>query len=560
VDTSVLGAGGASGGYGAWITATASSGGAVVTTPVAVDAAGETYELTLTVRDANGELTPEYFALLMSLEPHPTFTDLYDPDGTVTVRLPRGSYHLDGQIFTASADPDDEAGWSAAIVVQPELELTADTAVELDARATEPIDVRVTNPDAEPQVTSLDYDRTFGDTGLVSGIRSYDGAGRLSSAQVGPAVTSGEMVTYLDALLAVPDADGGFLRSPRTYQLGWHQPGRMIDGATHVVADRDLAAARLDLRSSGPDRYGIRFLAPSYPGIGSEHAWGTATALPMRRTELVNTDDGVEWAPRLEEVRQDDIFGDAETIHSAGFSRRQVGRTTHERWNQAPLGPMVDRRPSDWCASEAGQPTARLGDVLAVDVPMLTDAADHPGCGGYTDGRTSLARNGTEVGSVDIAGVASFTVPPSPGNYRLEVDATRAETAALARHVNAVWTFRSAHVAGTTAKELPLMAVRFRPELDDRNQAPAGRRFDLPFEVESIGGAGRHLDGRPVVEVSYDDGTTWARATVTAKGASDYSARLQHPAGGDVSLRVTVTDHAGNKVVQTIIGAYHLKA
>jgi hypothetical protein len=79
------------------------------------------------------------------------------------------------------------------------------------------------------------------------------------------------------------------------------------------------------------------------------------------------------------------------------------------------------------------------------------------------------------------------------------------------------------------------------------------------LEVETIGGAARRVN-RPEVEVSYDDGATWALAPVRSQSVGKYTARLQHPASGEVSLRATVSDQAVDRVVQTIVRAYHLVA
>ena len=61
-------------------------------------------------------------------------------------------------------------------------------------------------------------------------------------------------------------------------------------------------------------------------------------------------------------------------------------------------------------------------------------------------------------------------------------------------------------------RPLPLLAVRFAPELDDHNAAPAGRRFTFPVYVQRNGSAKPGRVDTPMVEVSYDDGTTWTAA------------------------------------------------
>ncbi len=58
--------------------------------------------------------------------------------------------------------------------------------------------------------------------------------------------------------------------------------------------------------------------------------------------------------------------------------------------------------------------------------------------------------------------------------------------------------------------------------------------------------------------MSYDDGATWAPATVARDGAK-WSVSVLHPESGFVSLRAKASDAQGNTVEQTVIRAYALK-
>ncbi len=112
---------------------------------------------------------------------------------------------------------------------------------------------------------------------------------------------------------------------------------------------------------------------------------------------------------------------------------------------------------------------------------------------------------------------------------------------------------------GDVPARLPAMAVRFTPPLAVDSSAPAGRTFTVPVAVQRQPGA---PSGRVValtVDVSYDGGKTWRKATLKKQGGA-WTATVRHPAGpGYASLRATARDDAGNTVTQRIIQAYRLR-
>jgi hypothetical protein len=103
------------------------------------------------------------------------------------------------------------------------------------------------------------------------------------------------------------------------------------------------------------------------------------------------------------------------------------------------------------------------------------------------------------------------------------------------------------------------MAVRYAPELDANNRAPAGKELPDPFSIDRLGDIGRISDLG--VEASFDDGRRWTRLRGGRPRGGRDVASIAHPAGnGFVSLRASVTDDRGNTVEQTIVRAYELRA
>jgi hypothetical protein len=102
---------------------------------------------------------------------------------------------------------------------------------------------------------------------------------------------------------------------------------------------------------------------------------------------------------------------------------------------------------------------------------------------------------------------------------------------------------------------LPLLTVRYDPNVDIRNRAPGGAGFSFPAYVERQDGTPRVA--KFTVDVSYDDRGTWQRADVRRDG-NCWTVSVKHPASGFASLRADVTDTNGNSVRQTIVRAYQI--
>jgi hypothetical protein len=149
-------------------------------------------------------------------------------------------------------------------------------------------------------------------------------------------------------------------------------------------------------------------------------------------------------------------------------------------------------------------------------------------------------------------------LPAGRGNYRLSTSLTRGPAwANLSRRIDATWTFSSSRPAAGKRQDLPLQAVRFSPQLDRDNIAPAGR-FQIPLTAERVPGSVNATVRSIAVDVSYDGGKTWKTVPLTGSGASRV-ATVTNPVSGTVSLRAKVVDSAGDTVEQTIITAYVVK-
>ncbi|OLF09875.1 S8 family serine peptidase [Actinophytocola xanthii] len=503
-----------------------------VRVPLVVNREPESYDLTLTHLDRTGASTPRYGTSVYGVDASFSAAP-YEPDGTSTVRLPKGHYHVDSAIVEA----DDSA---SSKLVHPLVDLAGDTTVSLDARTAIPVEVTVPRPAAIPFATAVGYTRRF-PGGDVASIETAEGGAPLYSARVGPAQPvaglTGQVLSWWGEL----GPDGRLGAGSHLFNLAWYPARTMPSGYTRHVREEELAVVRAEYRSVVPGASGRRTARPRGPGMAEALlGLGTEAELPMTRTEYYTTDD-VEWSEELLEV----VDGEPrEEEASYATTYRRGPRTVV--WGAAPFGPSLPRDLVPWVYRE--------GDLLGSRVKLFGDREHNRAGWSIVDSEhNALYVDGSPVPE---NGRGTFAVPPRTAEYRLEVGATRSGAYELSTSVSLEWTFTSAHVPEGRATALPVSVIRYTPELDATDTAPAGRRFTVPVLVQRQPGATTARTLR--TEVSYDDGRTWQPAHATGRG-DHWRAVVNHPSrAGFVSLRTTATDHAGGSVTYTVIRAYRI--
>ncbi|MEJ3747817.1 S8 family serine peptidase [Actinomycetes bacterium KLBMP 9797] len=517
--------------YGGVLTATA--GSVTVRTPVGVTREPESYNVTLNVVDRNGESTGEYALRFLGVDNDQRVRP-YDASGRFVARVPKGTYYVDAKILTPNEDSPWE-GFDVAAIVEPTVSITADTTMELDGRAAEPIGFTVDQPGARHASGTLVIGR---DTLSIGGV-GLGFFGDLNGLFVRPSRTAApadQFSVTLQSQYARGDGAGGFTGSPYVYNLHHVVTGRIPDDLNFRVRDRDLGRVRTEVAASATDEVAL------VEGV-------VPVPTPGHITEYFTP--GVAWA-RFVFLKSPD----AEWEHAA-HSRSETlrkGDNGVRRWNVGVFGPSV--RPE--ATAENGMFVAqRTGDVISLFGPELfTGQASDSGWMLTDTEQATLWRNGQQVGEPVSPDAFQIPVPSGAATYRLGINATQ-QVADFSTKVDVAWTFVSDTTPADTVTGLPVTAIRFAPRLDDHNRAPAGQPFRIPLWLERHNAAGYGTVTGVTVQVSYDDGQTWQPAQVTGAGMRR-TVLVNHPpaSAGFVSLKATATDSAGNSVEETIIRAY----
>ncbi|WP_433413664.1 S8 family serine peptidase [Microtetraspora malaysiensis] len=531
VVTSDTRAGGPDGPLGGHVVATG-DGDLTVSTPVGVNKEVESYDLTFRFTGRNGGPTAQSFTTLYPLDTDQTPIDVVEPEGPVTLRLPKGRWLIRTTIR------DDQ---SRTLLVHPGLDLDRSQTVEADARLGRPISLTLPRADAVPLLAEIvyQYQVAAGSSRIWGWLgNSYNST---FTAQLGPARAYPGVRTKVAGVWAAARVG-----SPYAYRLTWFHSGGMVNGFERRVAQRDLATIHTDYARHLPDAE-ANAASRAWPRDGAVFSFlmHTTFGTPFKQVEYVNTDDGIRWQRYLFEYAPD---GRVNSFESP-FAVYRSGRAYTEAWNRGVFSPTLP-----WAGYPDSDGVSRTGDVISTSLLMYGDARGSLGYSSRATQRTALYRDGTLVGEQPEI-VTSFTVPAQEAAYRLVVESERGAPATLSTRVSGVWTFRSGHVADDTPTRLPVSVVRFSPTLDTENAAPSGRRFTVPVSVQPLEGSAARPVRRLSVEVSYDDGATWTKAEIHGSAAV-----LRHPAGdGFVSLRAQAVDEAGSTAEQTIIRAYRIR-
>ncbi len=359
------------------------------------------------------------------------------------------------------------------------------------------------------------------------------------------------------ALAADPDLELDLTSrrdSEYSYQLAFTEDG-LPGGVTYAADHDDLAVVESDYRQAS-ERMGRREAWIPYTGAS---ALGSSQSIsrngPVHRTEYLSA-DGVEWQrfaqPHPEFPNMYWTWSSIEP-YAAGTSTEQV-------W----WGPLIaPGMPALTGSEEYGLPAARFRDAIRVSLPQYLYSPSTYGFNQQQLGDSTelvLRRDGVEVGRASWS-EAQFTVPGATADFELSLETTsgRGNFSDLWTHTATTWGFRSARAAGDR-EVLPLIQLAYGLDTGLYNEVPAGASYPLelrpsyPAGVEGPGGF------TATAEVSFDDGASWRPAPVTPSG--DGVLRAAVPAAGDgfASLRVTVTDAAGNTVRQEIDRAWRIGA
>ncbi|MET7284152.1 S8 family serine peptidase [Kribbella sp. NPDC005582] len=515
---------------------TGKAGDRTVTASIAVDKEIESYNLTVEHLGPDGKPSPAMTTYLGSDSWESQY--LQDPSGTTTVRVPKAKYVLDSKL---------ELGTNTYLMVQPLLELTADTTVVMDSRLARPLQISARSADAA--LVSGAVGLRMSDDWRGSTWYEFTGPAGVFTAQIGSA--RAEDTGFVATIWARRNAAGRLDNSPYLLSSadvfrGRFPTGfqRVLDPAAMIPVDQTILATsnrRAEVYITG--RLGL-YAAVDYDLPARRRVFHDA--VPDDLGGVSYTGVG-EFDPGPERIQRTDV--------NHINPRYQAGRRYQEQYNAAVFAPSSGL-------------ALRLDDFLQIRQSPLADAADRSFGGSYQqhvanskstklfrDGRL-VASDDSEFGNLNVGGL-----PAGEATFKLVSTMDRTSISRLTSKLEHVWTFRTS-AATSDAQWLPILAIRLAPEVNDRNVTPRRPVTTVPVHIRPpFKGSSEYdesvLAGIQRVSIEYQAGAgaPWRSAKVVRKAAGRYVAAFPTPSGESVSLRATVVDAAGNITEQTVTDA-----
>ncbi|MFK0288591.1 S8 family peptidase [Streptomyces sp. NPDC090499] len=521
------------GGYSAYVTAT--GGGQTVRAALGVDREVESYDVTLKYigrdgRPATGTAVESSALGMRGLGAGSEGDAVPDASGTARLRLAKGTYLLDNRIYD---DPQD-LGKGGAWLVRPKLDITRDTTVTIDARTAKAADVTVPDAAAKP-AGAASYFR-LQNSGIEVWVgflgQSFKG---LRTAHMGERIPQGLWQQW----------NGSWEKGAATeyHTVSGGPVQKIATGYTKHFTARQFATVKVGIGAAAPGKTGMALASAVLPSVGVNFGaiWPKPYSLPARRTLHLSTLGDPGWY--VDSRQYGGARGADEVVFLQDLPRTyRSGETRQETFGTGVMAPSLAIRDTG---------VLRNGNLMALYLPMYTDAGGHAGTSEYSSVRTTLDRDGTRIVDTDdpMEATRQYQLPAADARYRLTASFTRSTgISAVSTRIDASWTFRSKKIGEFAV--MPLSSVRFQPALGLDSTAPAGRTQSVPVKVEGPA-AGRNLRSLSVY-ASYDDGRTWRKLTVRGGKVS-----VKNPERGrGIALRAEITDRKGNKSTVSVHNAY----
>ncbi|QSB14625.1 S8 family serine peptidase [Natronosporangium hydrolyticum] len=365
-------------------------------------------------------------------------------------------------------------------------------------------------------------------------------------------LNQGEGMALREQLAADPELEldlHGVIDPAYTYDLAFHTAGRFPGGERQVVDEAELAtvesAFHADSAETGRMESWVALLGSSEFGL----RMGRTRNAPGHRTEFISTEQ-VRWQ-RFGQPHHE--FPGMYWIWT-GVERYHPGEVYQQQWWGALTRPGVPELPG---YEAIGLPAARFHDALRFNIP--TYLYDNGRMYGYPYHQLGdevvmrVYRDGELVGEGDWSDL-QVSVPPEESWYEVELIVRNGagNWAGTSVVTESSWEFSSGRpVDGREV--LPLVQLDYHLETGLHNQVEATDAYPLrlvPGYQPGVTGPG---DFELTVEVSFDDGASWAAAPVSEVDGGFEATVPAAPAAAEFgSVRVVATDQAGNQLRQYI--------
>ncbi|MEU2672588.1 S8 family serine peptidase [Streptomyces sp. NPDC007164] len=521
-----------------------------VSVPVTLHVEPETVTLRVKVVDRNGKPATGPSSLdLVSLDTDKGERRSNSGAADQTYRVRPGDYALSSFVATYDAGNAPE---SIGYLAKPQLRITGDTTVVLDARKAHRLSLHTDRPSTVNN-TTFSYARTWDDTWQVSGSLISDGTVRNLYADIDGRAKNGTF--EFRPTWRATGSEGG---SPYVYNLSFPTRGPLRSDQVYRPKDAKLAQVTEKWNAMGKegDYIDAMFIRPSGSSgsyvpvspFGSVHVPGT-------RTAYYTTGDDA-WS-----------HGAMTSFPFAAFMSDQLrtyraGQRSAEEWYGGPLRPAAPRDADGRLMLNA----ERQGNLIGFQNALWVDGSgDHWSYGGsFGDlGKLVLKRNGEQI-ATSAYPYDVFEVPDEDSAYELTQNLEKIDTSdrnwLRSTAVQTTWSFRSRLEPDVYSRGLPILSPAYDAPVDGMNTLPARSGIEVGLSVEGHAGYTPGAVGAATLSYSYDGGTTWTRAP-TGQRDGKWTAVLDLTAatGKQVTTKATLTDAKGNAVTQTITRAYDVR-
>jgi hypothetical protein len=491
-------------------------------------------------------------------------------DGEARLSVPLGTYGFD-----TAVDKIDAAGNFVGLGVVTKSDYVVSVqnqVVTIDGRtATSPLSVG-TPLSADQQTEQFDIARmdTSG-AGGYSGSYAVLGRGAIdvapAKAPASGTLTSGPSWTLTGAPLS---------GTPYAYSLHFNDANGIPISQAYTVSPPQLAMFMSRFYVDVTPRSGGVLTYPIIPGSLSGGGWSFPVQLPSNLVTYVNATPGAVWFTS--------VFGSPDPVGNpfAGTiddgPRLAPARTTNSAdWGRGPVLPDVPVETNGSAALFGFDcPTCRTAGQLQVALNFATDST--PGHSFETlrslDGtpvaRLRIYHNGALISDQGDTGFAQVTIPAASGTYRILDEIDRGPSLALQSLTTSTEiTFVSAAGQGGSLPSTWTCTLgagcTVLPLLRTALQLPTNFVGSAPLGTSSIDLTVAHIQGAPATAITSGlveirrPGGAWTKLPIAALGAGTYRATLTTntaDAGSTFDLRVTGTDGAGGRIVQTTTSAF----